>query len=177
MLTVTYRKIFFTSKEWFFLAKIRYVTNIIYVRDFRGNICYLKGKICCPYGDIRYLRGNISFIGGIILYIITKERLVTPRKIFTTWGYILDLSGYYVLFEEIFSSSKIRFVVWPVYVRGIIVNIRYLSKNICYLRGNICYFMGKFCYLRRNIRYPRDKIFYPRSQILSYINYPSEKIR
>ena len=111
------------------------------------------------------------------LYFISKERLVTPRKIFATWRNIRDPSGYYVLFKEIFSSSKIRFVIWPVYVRDIRVNIRYLSKNICYLRGNIRYLMGKFCYLRRNIRYPKDKIIYLRSQILSYINYPSEKIR
>ena len=41
---------------------------------------YLKGKICCPYGNIRYLRENICFIGGIILYL--KEKFVTPRKIF-----------------------------------------------------------------------------------------------
>ena len=170
-----FRKIFFTSKEWFVITKIRYLTNMIYVRDFRANIFLSQRKDLLPLWKYSLPQGNICFIGRIILYL--KERFVTPRKIFATWGNIRDPSGYYVLFEEIFSSSKIRFVIWPVYVRDIRVNIRYLSKNICYLRGNIRYLMGKFCYLRRNIRYPKDKIIYLRSQILSYINYPSEKIR
>ena len=99
-----FRKIFFTSKEWFVITKIRYVTNMIYVRDFRANIFLSQRKDLLPLWKYSLPQGNICFIGRIILYL--KERFVTPRKIFATWGNIRDPSGYYVLFEEIFSSSK-----------------------------------------------------------------------
>ena len=149
--------------------KIRYLKNYLFLWT-QGKYSLRSQKIFAAEAEIFLTPDRIfsNFRGYIF---------VTYGKIFATWGNIRDPSGYFVLFEEIFSGTKIRFAVWPVYVRDIIVNIRHLSKNICYLRGNIRYFMGKFCYLRRNIRYPRDKIFYLRSQILSYINYPSEKIR